>query len=135
MKRILIILLTITSLASCSKSDDSVKNDQIFGEWKLNRADLHGFQGTKTFDYSNDNIIYNFRSNGILKVTGGENLGYPSGEYNYYFGKDYLGDDTNGSKTLLVNIESSKWIYNFIDGEMVLVQSYNDGPNLIFKRN
>ena len=135
MTRILLILLTITSLISCSKSDDSNENEHFFGEWKLNRADLHGFEGTKTFDYSNDNIIYNFRSNGILTVTGAENVGYPSGEYSYYFGKDYLGDGTNGSKTLLVNIESSKWIYNFIDGEMVLVQSYNDGPNLIFIKN
>ena len=52
----------------------------------------------------------------------------------YFFGKDYLGGNTNDPKTLLVKINTSKWIYNFIDGEMILGQSYVDGPNLVFKK-
>jgi hypothetical protein len=37
-------------------------------------------------------------------------------------------------KTLLVKINTSKWIYSFKDGEMILGQSYVDGPNLVFKK-
>ncbi|WP_156101169.1 hypothetical protein [Salegentibacter sp. Hel_I_6] len=134
MKRILLILMIIPTLISCSKNDDSNSDNEIVGNWKLMRAEFYGFEGENSINYSDKDIIYNFKSNGTLKVTGEENAGYPSGEYEYFFGKDYLGGNTNDPKTLLVKINTSKWIYNFIDGEMILGQSYVDGPNLVFKK-
>ncbi len=134
MKRILLIVMIIPTLISCSKNDDSNSENEIVGKWKLIRAEFYGFEGENSINYSNKDIIYNFKSNGTLKVTGEENAGYPSGEYEYFFGKDYLGGSTNDPQTLLVKINNTKWIYNFKDGEMTLGQSYVDGPNLIFER-
>ena len=133
MKKILIIILGIAFLSSCSNNDDT-QNNQIIGEWKLIEAQIFGFGGQSSTDYSNENIIYYFQSNGILKVTGGQNVGYPSGEYDYFFGEDYLGGGTTDPKILLVKINESKWTYNLTNGKMTIGKSYVDGTDLIFER-
>ncbi|RUA12898.1 MAG: hypothetical protein DSY82_00055 [Flavobacteriia bacterium] len=133
MKKILIIILGIAFLSGCSNDDDAL-NDQIIGKWKLIEVEFYGFGGQGSTDYSHENIIYDFQPNGILKVTGGQNEGYSSGEYNYFFGLDYLGGGMTDPKVLLVRIEDSKWTYNLNKGIMRLGQSYLDGPVLIFER-
>ena len=134
MNKLPILILTIITLLGCSKEDES-SNNQIIGEWKLVEAQFNGFEGQKYIDYSSEEIIYHFQSNGILKVTGGKvEVGYKNGEYEYFFGKEYLsGAPTeNETKTLLVIINSNKWTYNFTNGEMKLGQSYIDGADLMF---
>jgi hypothetical protein len=133
MNKIIMLLLGLTTFLSCTYNDDS-STDQIIGEWKLIRTTCCFFEGGKTTDYANENIIYNFRPNGMLLVTGGQNVEYPNGEYNYFFGKDYLGGGTSEPKTLLVKINSNKWTYNFSEGIMTLGMSYVDGPDLHFER-
>lgn len=129
--------MTIATLSSCSKDDDS-SNNQIVGEWKLTKSEVYGINSNQEYelfstDHSSENIIYNFQSNGTLMVSGGENTGYPNGEYEYFFGEDYLGG-SNDPKVLLVKINNSKWTYNLTNGEMKLGQSYVDGVDLIFER-
>jgi len=128
------VLLTLIGLLAlgCSKDDDELS--EIVGNWKLIESKSHGFQGASSIDYSNESIIYNFQIDGILIVSGGENAGYPNGEYEYFFGEDHLGG-TNDPKVLLVKINDSKWSYDFTNGKMTLGQAYVDGPNLIFERN
>jgi hypothetical protein len=135
MKKNLILILAIITLSSCSK-DDNPSTKQIVGEWKLMEARILNFSTNPTIDYSNENIIYNFQSNGKLLVTGSQNIGDPNGEYEYLFGNDYLsGAPSSGeSKILLVKINNSKWTYNLTNGKMILGQSYVDGPDLYFER-
>ncbi len=134
MREVMILLLAIFTLTSCTNDDDSTIDSQIIGEWKLMKAEIVNFsQNPNTIYYSNKNIIYNFKSNGKLVVSGGGNLEYPDGEYDYFFGNDYLGG-TNDPRILLVKINNTKWTYNLTDGEMKLGQSYVDGPDLFFKR-
>jgi hypothetical protein len=95
--------MIIPTLVSCSKIDDSTPEDKIIGKWKLMRAEFYGFEGENLINYSNKDIIYNFKLNGTLKVTGEENAGYPSGNYEYFFGKDYLGGNTNCKLPLKTN--------------------------------
>ena len=133
MKKILILIFAIGILLSCSNDDDSM-NNQIIGEWKLIEAQIFNFGGQNLIDYTNENIIYDFQSNGILQVTGGDNVGYTSGEYEYFFGEDYLGGGTSDPKVLLVKINESKWTYNLTNGKMTLGTSYVDGPDLILER-
>lgn len=94
MKKVLLLLLAVAFYVSCSNDDDN-STDQIVGEWKLIRAEFYGLEGGSSsegsLDYSDQDIIYDFRQNGLLKVTGGENAGYPTGEYPYFFGEDHLG--------------------------------------------
>jgi hypothetical protein len=135
MKKIMTLILIGILTFSCSNNDEIT--DQIVGNWKLTEAKFYGLQGGSSsegsIDYSNENIIYNFQANGILMVSGGENAGYPNGEYEYFFGEDYLGS-SNDPKSLLVKINTSKWTYNLTNGKMTLGKSYVDGPDLVFEK-
>lgn len=136
MKKILFLIMIIVAISSCSKGDDSSSN-QIIGEWKLIEAKFYGLEGgnssESSIDYSNENIIYDFQSNGTLTVSGGENVGYSNGEYEYFFGEDHLGG-MNDPEILLVKINESKWTYDLTNGKMTLGQSYVDGSDLVFER-
>ncbi len=135
MRKILILVMTIAMLTSCSNDDDI--SDQITGNWKLIEAKFYGLEGGSSsegsIDYSDGNIIYNFQSNGNLVVSGGENAGYTNGEYEYFFGEDHLGG-SNDPEILLVKINESKWTYELTNGKMTLGKSYVDGPDLVFER-
>ena len=134
MKKIIILIFSIGIFSSCSNDDDNSLNSEILGEWKLVEAQILNFGGQSSTNYSNENIIYNFLSSEILKVTGGQNIGYPTREYEYFFGEDYLGGGTTDPKILLVKINGSKWTYNLTNGKMKLGKSYVDGPDLILER-
>lgn len=136
MKKILILLLTIATISSCSNDDDSSHNP-VTGEWKLIEAKFHGLEGGNSLegsiDYSNLNIIYDFQSNGSLTVSGGDNAGHPNGTYEYYFGEERL-ESISDSELLIVEIDESKWIYTFTNEKMYLGLSYVDGPDLVFEK-
>lgn len=131
MKKIVTLFIIGLLVSSCSNNDDI--SNKIVGNWKLTKATFYSYEGEGFIDYSGKNIIYNFKSNGILVVSGGKNAGYPDGSYAYFFGEDHLGG-MNDPKVLLVKINNSKWTYNLTNGKMTLGQSYVDGPNLIFER-
>ncbi|SFN99091.1 hypothetical protein [Salegentibacter flavus] len=135
MKRVFLLLITFAICASCS-NDDDISTDQIVGEWKLIQAEFYGSEGESSIDYSDQNIIYDFRQTGLLKVTGGENAGYPTGEYQYSFGKDHFGCafDSDDPKILVVKINNSKWAYNFINGKMKLNTSCVDRTDLVLEK-
>ena len=134
MKKIILLIFTIGILSSCLNDDKNSTNNEIIGKWKLIEVQIFGFGGQSSTDYSNENIVYEFQSNGILKVTGGQDVSHPDGEYNYFFGEDYLGGGTTDPKILLVKINESKWTYNLTNGKMTIGKSYVDGPDLIFER-
>lgn len=136
MKKVLTIILIGFLISSCSNDDDI--SNQIVGNWKLTEAKFYGLVGGSSpegsIDYSDKNIIYNFKSNGKLIVSGGDNAGYTDGEYDYFFGEDYLTGNNDPPKILLVKIDGSKMTYTYKNGKMTLGLSYVDGPDLIFKR-
>lgn len=140
MKNFFILFLILGTLTACSKDDEHSKMEQIIGEWKLVKMQQYAINEKGEFqlfttDYPDKNIIYNFQVNGVLMVTGGQNVGYPTSEYDYVFEKDYLGASTeDGSKIWLMKINGSKWTYDFTNGIMKLGKSYVDGPNLFFER-
>lgn len=131
MKRILLLLFNVFLISSCLKEVDI--SNQIIGNWKLTEVKSYGFGGESTIDYSDKNIIYNFKANGILVVSGGDNAGFMNGEYEYFFGEDHLGSNTD-PKVLLVKINNLKWAYHLTNKKMTLSQAYVDGASLIFER-
>lgn len=132
MKNTVFLVLFAILILGCS--NDDVSPTQIIGNWKLMEAKFYSPEGESSTDYSNSNIIYNFKANGTLVVSGEEHPGYTDGTYEYFFGNDFLGGETD-PKVLLVKINGSKWTYDLTQGKMTLGKSYVDGPNLIFKRN
>ena len=71
------IELKVTELPSTCKS--------ISGKWQLMKGVPSGMVSTDPeFDYSTQNIVYEFFANGVLKITGNEHVGYPGiGEFTY----------------------------------------------------
>ncbi|WP_223035022.1 hypothetical protein [Hanstruepera marina] len=94
MKNVLYILSVFLILLSCSSDDDNTESTpqtiepevRILGEWKL----IYIFRVSSPpneFDYSNDEIIFDFKSNGTVTVTGNDDpsLYFTNGEYGYEF--------------------------------------------------
>jgi hypothetical protein len=141
MKKTLFFLMTIVLLSSCT-NDDETPTNQILGKWKLVKVEyykwnLNNNATLQTIDYSDKNIIYDFRSNNKLIVTGDQNIDNGNRESDYIFEKDFLtGQPSEGeSKMLLVKIAGSKWTYSLTNGTiMILGQSYIDGADLYFER-
>ena len=81
----LTFLAALFIFLSCSNDDDNTESSpqtikpevRILGEWKL----IFVFQVStppNRFDYSNDNIIFDFKSNGTFTVTGNDDPSLPS---------------------------------------------------------
>lgn len=143
MKKNFFIWLLLVIVSSCSNDDNNSQNDDgnavddlLIGEWKLMAATQFGQTETIT-DYSNENITYTFKEDGIVSVEGGTNLGYEIGDYTYIFEEDFVSGapEPNEPKILLIKIEGTKWIFSETDDGMTMGTSYLDGTDLIFERN
>ena len=157
MKKIIFLFLIIILCIGCSENnkydpaplqeidytdcimgelDVVTSSDQILGEWNLLRTRIL-WPEYQNWDYSNENIIYNFKSDGTLIISESGGIGgFEEGEYNYVFEKDYLSNSPspNESKIWLVKIMNMKWTYNSQNDLMILGQSYVDGADLCFER-
>ena len=136
MKKLIVVVLTIGTVLSCSSDDDNPTNSEILGKWKLIEVQIIDFGTNPTIDYSTENIVYNFQAYGVLSVTGGANIGYPNSTYNYILEEDFLGGTPSPGEEMiwLVKVNSTKWTYNNSNGQMILGTSYVDGPDLTFER-
>jgi len=91
---------------------------QIVGNWNLVQEKIY------VTDYSTQNIIYKFKGNNILTVSGvvGENHSHVNGDYKYNSNADY------------VEIDNLKWYSTHTSTTLILDQSYVDGSNLTFTK-
>ncbi len=137
MKKVVILIIMVVTLSACPR-EDTISIDPIIGKWKLIEIRFSGFERISSIDCSDKNIIYNFKTDDILNVSGvsanDKYLRYSNGEYKYFFGKGRLGGGGSDPKILLVEIETTKWTYKLTDGKMVLSTSYLDGETLIFEK-
>ena len=64
---------------------DEYLTSGIIGKWKLMKVVMPTEFELAVYDYSKDNIIYEFKSNGILTISGvpKDNRGYRAGDYTY----------------------------------------------------
>ena len=141
MKNFILFIFAMTFLISCNRDDENNSTNKVNGEWKLIQGKQYvmnssGEYELSTIEYISQNIIYNFQTNNKLKVSGGENIGYSNGEYTYEFKNDYVsGYPSSGeSKIDLVQIQNQKWTFNSSSSQMILDNSFVDGPTLIFEK-
>jgi len=85
-----VLLLLTGILSACSKNNEemSVLDDysKILGKWKLLKT-THPITG-QSFDYSIDNIVFEFKTNGTLTVSGNIDDLWPSnGDHIYSVSK------------------------------------------------
>ena len=80
-----IMLLMAGSFSSCKKKEENKEPASLFGKWKLEKEILPFIGGI--YDYSKNNIVYEFHTNGILTVTGESDYisyeRFKQGEYLY----------------------------------------------------
>lgn len=140
MKNFIFFITILITLCSCERNEIEISNS-IIGEWKLVKAEQYGINSLGNSelyitDYTSQNVIYSFQTNNLLKISGGENIGYSNGEFSYEFKKGYLSDFPMGedSKLNLVIMHSKKWVFNYSKSQMTLNNSYIDGPTLIFEK-
>lgn len=140
------ILIILFMIIACKKDDNMEENlrcpiealdganDNVVGKWKLAKAKVV-FQNPRTEDYSCDEIIYDFRADGILVISGGassDSIGYPEGQYTYAFTADKLFEWVEESYTL--SIDETKIASGINNNQLILNSSPLDGPILYFVR-
>lgn len=130
MKNLILIFAVFFSMISCNRDDENTNDNSIVGEWKLVKG-KQNFVNILT-DYSSKNIVYNFQTNNVLKISGGENLGYDNGDYTYSFIHQDASD--NEMKTNLVEIQNLRWVFSASGSQMTLDLSHLDGPTLVFEK-
>lgn len=129
-KRHFLLIVISLMILSCSNDNETT---QIVGQWKLIYRHSNPWS-SYIADESAKNIVYDFKSNGILIVTGNQSAPHTDGQHNYFFGEDILGGLSSDPKIVLVKIDGEKWTYNLSSGQMMLSQGYLDGESLTFAR-
>lgn len=127
-------LLTLGLIAIISTSCSKAYNDPemvIIGEWKLIEGETV-FKEHRSFDYSDNKIIYYFHSDGVLTVTSDieGHLGHASGQYTYNFSQSQLYENIDERFTLTIGSTSSPC--SISAERMVLNDAPVDGPILHF---
>lgn len=162
MKKYFLIILVISTIASCNKEKDNTVDptpkpeieqdesnciegdldttrspDMIIGEWQLIRSRIIGPE-YQNFDLFEDSIIYSFQADGILSISGvgsqsPHSLTY--GEYTYELG--YI-EQFQAPDKWVVTIYSTTWDSEYRhrpQGDlMILTQEESDGFQLCFEK-
>jgi hypothetical protein len=121
--------LDITCPISVNKGDDR----SVIGSWKLVKSETV-FMSKTNEDYSCNDIIYNFKSNGTLNITSDINnyIGDKQGSYKYSFSTSQLYNGGNQPYTLKINQRAVAC--SISQGVMTLDDSPLDGPIIYLVR-
>jgi hypothetical protein len=126
-----VLLLVLAGELSCRKEKAT-----IIGRWKLKKVEIP-FTGEFN-DYSQYNIVYEFKTNNVLTITGEVNhidnyRGHSLGEYFYSFIVDdedelytHLGSLTTTNSSI-IKIDGWYYFYSIFSKELKLDQSPIDG--------
>ena len=143
----LLICIGFFVLLQCNKgkfSDDDCKDcsciyeftheetASIVGRWKLEKINLSSRTGTTCTDCSPYNVVYEFKENGVLTVSGDiENLGHKSGEYTFV--NDEWGMGQKGFPWGL-NLSNGPTWYMLSSKKLIIDYSRGDGATYYFVR-
>lgn len=133
MKNKLILILMFVTVCSCSDDDYSSANN-IVDEWKMIEMHYYGIEGNTTTDYLEANIIYDFREDGTLIVSGAEQNVHSNGTYDYLLEEGPV-EGNSDLEIFTVKIDQTYWSYDLSNGIMKLGLSHVHGPDLVFERN
>ena len=128
-----LLIVMFVGIFSCSDDEFSSAN-KIIDEWKLSEIRNYTTAGSSIVDYSDANIIYDFREDGTLIVSGAEQGIYTNGIYQYEIEEGVV-EGISDLVIFTVKIDQTYWSYDLTNGTMKLGLSHVDGPDLIFKRH
>ena len=149
-KRFVFLLICtgcVFALQQCSKSEFSNedceeclcvfdfahdKTASIIGKWKLEKIRVSSRLGISCMDCSSYNVLYEFKQNGTLTVSGNtKNLGcHESGEYSFIKDEWSMGRD-DYPWGLKINYGSTNW-YMLSSKKLIIDYSPGDGATYYF---
>ena len=144
MKNFMLIFLLMVSI-SCSRTENVEEEiikppekteiiENIQGSWHLVKVESY----LKIYDFSADNIIYNFQENNVLTVSGAKPPSFENGNYNYEYKMDYLSGYPSPTEPKLYMFKTLGLKYPVLyypaSSTLVLDGSYIDGPKYIFRK-
>lgn len=135
MKKIFLLISLILVLLNC-RNQDSESSNPLVGQWKLIQTKTSaGNTGFVTEDFSSRNIVYDFKANNTLTVTGSSNEGggYSDGNYSYQLLQKSFPLNPNQSPNI-VKISLSEWTYAVSGATLSLNTLHVDGSELIFQK-
>lgn len=131
------LLIAICSMSfGCSDENETNQTEvvgEIVGLWKLIYVHQRSWDSYIS-DESAKNIVYNFRSNGILDVNA-ETALLKKGQHNYSFGEETLTIGGQSFETQVVTIKNQKWLYSFSNGQMSISELDSNGGTLTFVKH
>lgn len=133
MKKLFSLVAISLIVFGCSDENELNQTEvtgEIVGQWKLMYLHQHAWD-SHISDVSADNIMYDFKSNGILDVAA-ETVLLKKGQHNYSFGEETLTIGGQVFETEVVTIKNQKWLYSFSDGQMRISEFDGDGGSLTF---
>jgi len=133
MKKFLLLIVISSMIFGCSEENEPNQTEvvgEIVAQWKLIYVHQRSWDSYIS-DVSAKNIVYNFKSNGILDVSA-ETVLLKKGQHNYSFGEETLIIGGQNFETQVVTIENQKWIYSFSNGQMTISELHSDGGTLTF---
>jgi hypothetical protein len=133
MKKFFLLIAITSMIFGCSDEDESNQliTGEIVGQWKLIKEHARAWD-SHISDVSAKNIVYNFKSNGILRVSGEQIGPYKNGQYKFSFGEETLTIGGQNYESLIVRIGNQKWLYSISEGQMSLIELDGDGGSLTF---
>jgi len=122
---LLAICLTVTGCDT--NKDNQIK--YIIGEWKLKKVTIPFID--KSYDYSQYSIVYEFKRNGVLTVSGETDvidtyIGHTIGKYSYTFIEDKEGYGMVGLPYGLKIDDDTYW-YKISSEELTITRTPLDG--------
>ncbi|KEO75450.1 hypothetical protein [Anditalea andensis] len=124
---------TIEEDLKCRIESVNGPDDDVIGKWKLVKEErFRMIDGEiRINDYSCNNIIYEFKEDGLLEVTndtGDEN--HASGEYSY----EFTSASSNENGYPILKKGNLSWPCNIENSSLTLNLASLDGPTLFFIR-
>ncbi|HLW50226.1 MAG TPA: hypothetical protein VKZ78_04580 [Sphingobacteriaceae bacterium] len=151
-----ILVMVLPMLGACQKqeiNDDELKcpvtaiegpDDNILGKWKLVKTRTSAFnppskiedQRSRIEDYSCNNIIYHFKEDGLLIVSGTYEgvFGFTNGEYSFVFSNTPSSDGMEDKFKLTLKIEQRDVPCSINNNNMIIDYAPGDGHTHYFVR-
>ena len=105
----------------------------ILGKWKLDKIITAGFIGEpKTFDHSQNNVVYEFKPNNLLAVSGeikdiDDYIGFPPFGNHFYDLIEEWFVDYDGTSVSGLKIDSLEFFYTISSKELIIDRRQLDG--------
>ena len=149
----IVTLLILAGCFSCTKntnnSDDedtpceNSPHECILGEWKLlNVTNLFTPTGPRTYDFTKNNIIYDFKTNGVLEISGDLKdidmyQGLDPGKLSYSIVTEEEAIEHAGLPTFRLKISTVYFTYSISSKKLIIDGRALDGPiiNLVRVNN